>query len=252
MLHVFVSRPTWVPDEFRQGLDHFLDLLDKMALKPRTLGSTDYPTRCPLDEVIHLMDECRGAVILGYPQIIVSSGTLKNAQLSADLPLPTEWNHIEAGLAYARDLPLLVIHHTGIRRGIFDRGAIGGFLYELDLSNPMWPLDTAVSGALTSWKASVLEPRRSAPPQGTASPPRRQGLSNDLLRVLTALAQPGQDELETAQVSRILGLSEQMAQYYLDQLYEAELIERACFVSAATQYFLQPAGRAALAERGLL
>jgi hypothetical protein len=31
--------------------------------------------------------------------------------------LPTEWNHIEAALAYSQQLPLLVIHHRGIKRG---------------------------------------------------------------------------------------------------------------------------------------
>ena len=45
-----------------------------------------------------------------------------------------------AHLAHARGLPLLVIHHQRVARGIFDRGAVSSFIYEKDLSNASWPL----------------------------------------------------------------------------------------------------------------
>lgn len=118
MIDVFVSRPTWIPEEFREGLEGFLGLLKALELEPRTLGATDYPTKAPLDEVISLLDQCGGAVILGYPQIVVREGIVKGKTVQNEL-LATEWNHIEAGLAYARALPLLVIHHIGVGRGIF-------------------------------------------------------------------------------------------------------------------------------------
>ena len=122
-MDVFVSRPTWVAAEFEAGLAAFLRVLRSLDLTPRTLGATDYPSKAPLDEVIALMGKCAGAVILGYPQLVVETGHLKGVPINQALELPTEWNHIEAGLAYARELPLLVIHHRGVRRGIFDRGA---------------------------------------------------------------------------------------------------------------------------------
>jgi hypothetical protein len=131
-------------------------MLETMGLRPRTLGRTDYPSKAPLDEVLALLDECAGAVILGYPQIVVTSGVLKGKPVSNELLLPTEWNHIEAGLAYARQLPLLVIHHVGIVRGIFDRGAISSYLYERDLQPPEWSLADEVQGAVRHWKESCL------------------------------------------------------------------------------------------------
>ena len=156
MTDIFLSRPTWVEKKFQKGLEQFLSLLRTLELNPHTLGATDYPNLTPLDEVISLMEKCKGAIILGYPQITVKSGFLKKKKLEKTMLLPTEWNHIEAGLAYARALPLLVIHHSGVVRGIFDRGAINTFNYEKDLSESDWALSPEISGALSKWKKDVL------------------------------------------------------------------------------------------------
>jgi hypothetical protein len=183
-IDVFVSRPTWVHESFRKGLDVFLARLADSGLKPHTLGSTDYPNKAPLDEVINLMESCKGAVILGYPQLQVWAGTLKNAPLAAHMALPTEWNHIEAGLAYARKLPLLVVHHTGVVRGIFDRGALNCFLFAKDLTDPAWSVTEEISGAIRAWRDNVL---------GFAPTPKdeRVGAYEELLR--------RKDEVWTAQ-----------------------------------------------------
>jgi hypothetical protein len=154
--NVFVSRPSWVHAEFEEGLNGFWRALGTLGLTPRTLGKTDYPSRAPLDEVIALLDECSGAVILGYPQIRVSSGFIRDKPIEADLWLSTEWNHIEAGLAYARKLPLLVVHHLGIGRGIFDRGATNTFIYERDLRMAHWCLAEDMQGAVKKWMRECL------------------------------------------------------------------------------------------------
>ena len=157
MIDIFLSRPTWVDSSFESGLTAFVTRLTDLDLRPRTLGASDQPTRAPLDEVIGLLRQCRGALILGYPQIQVETGSVKGKALSKRILLSTEWNHIEAGLAYARELPLLVIHHKGVVRGIFDRGAISSFIYELNLADPAWALADKVSGALRKWRDDVLD-----------------------------------------------------------------------------------------------
>jgi hypothetical protein len=156
VISVFVSRPTWVESNFEEGLNGFLRVLVTLGLRPRTLGKTDYPRRAPLDEVIALLDECSGAIILGYPQIRVSSGLVRDKPVEKEFSLPTEWNHIEAGLAYARQLPLLLIHHQGVVRGIFDRGATNSYIYERDLAIPHWSLAEDIQGALQKWLRECL------------------------------------------------------------------------------------------------
>lgn len=155
MVDVFLSRPTWVANEFKEGQRAFLNFLDTLGFKPHTLGSTDYPSSSPLDAVIDLIEICEGAIILGYPQIEVKKGAIKNKPLPRPLLLSTEWNHIEAGLVYAKRLPLLIVHHIGVVRGIFDRGVTDRFIYEVDLSKPDWPLLAPISGALKSWKSEI-------------------------------------------------------------------------------------------------
>lgn len=168
MSNVFISRPTWVSAEFRDGLECFLQLLTSHGLIPRTLGASDYATRTPLDEVISLMKQCSGTIILGFPQIGIKKGTLKGKSIPQgnDTPflLATEWNHIEAALAHASGLPLLVIHHKGVRRGIFDRGTISNFIYEQDLTDASWPLHREISGAFTKWKSELQQSKKGTLP----------------------------------------------------------------------------------------
>ncbi len=153
-MNVFVSRPTWVSPVFDAGLKVFLTSLENIGLTPRTLGSTDYPSKAPLDEVIEIMNECHGAIILGYPQILVSEGKIKGSDIKCDLMLPTEWNHIEAALAYSKGIPLIIFHHNGVSRGIFDRGVMNAFVYEVDFESPTWSMDSALNGAIQKWRSN--------------------------------------------------------------------------------------------------
>ena len=70
-----------------------------------------------MDEVIRLMKQCGGAIVLGVPQIEVRAGVLKGNDIDEPFSLGTEWNHIEAALAYALELPTLVIHDQTVVRG---------------------------------------------------------------------------------------------------------------------------------------
>ncbi len=152
MKNVFISRPNWISSEYTNGLDSFYAFLKTHDLNPRTIGKSDFPIASPLDAVINLLQLCEGAIILGYPQIEVQSGKIKNVQQNGTFHLATEWNHIEAGLAYALGIPILVIHDISITRGIFDRGSLNSFLYQIDLKNSNWPLLPEISGSLTVWK----------------------------------------------------------------------------------------------------
>ena len=155
-MNIFLSRPNWIAPPYEKGFKVFQSRLKDLYLVPRTIGVTDIAVKSPLDEVIKLMKECKGAVVLGFPQIEATSGNIKGEIISSTLLLPTEWNHIEAGLAYARSLPMLVIHHTGIKRGIFDRGALNSFIFEKDFSDETWAVGDDISGALKTWRDDVL------------------------------------------------------------------------------------------------
>ncbi len=256
MIDVFVSRPTWVPPSFRQGLEGFLGLLTSLGLNPRTLGATDYPSKAPLDEVIRLMQLCSGAIILGYPQIVASGGSIKDEPFSGELLLPTEWNHIEAGLAYAREIPLLVVHHFGVRRGIFDRGAIANFIYELNLEDPSWPLAANIRGAVGTWRKDVLERPRGGHVQPEKAAPtstvQAAILSDDHVRVLHTFATSSRGRLTAEEIAEEQGVSLEKAKYFVDGLLQGNYIGRSLVVGAPPTFFLVAGGRTLLVERGLL
>lgn len=155
-ISVFLSRPTWLASDFARGHEGFLEVMRTLDLVPRTVGTTDFGIRSPLDQVIALMKQCSGAIILGYPQIVATAGTVKEGTITSPITLATEWNHIEGGLAHASGLPLLAIHHTGIDRGIFSRGAMNAYLYQRDLTDPGWPLAKELQGALKAWRTECL------------------------------------------------------------------------------------------------
>lgn len=155
MRQVFVSRPNWVPESFEKGLDNFYNLLNANELNPRTVGKSDYPSKNPLNEVVGLLKKCQEIIVLGIPQIDVQMGKIKGEYVPNSFCLCTEWNHIEAALAHSLGQPLLVIHHLGVSRGIFDRGAGDYFLHQVDFSDPSWPIAAGISGALSKWKSEL-------------------------------------------------------------------------------------------------
>jgi hypothetical protein len=151
-VRIFLSRPTWIATEFQAGMETFMTQLRNLSLDPRTLGVSDYPSKAPLDEVIDILTECKGAIVLGVPQIEVHAGRLKGEALNGNLVLGTEWNQLEAALAYAAGLPIIVVHHNTVSRGIFDRGVLNAYVHSVDLSSPTWSMDTGVNGAICRWK----------------------------------------------------------------------------------------------------
>ena len=157
---VFVSCPTDL--SARQELSHKLILreLERANLEPRTLGSDDYPTELPLREVLMLARHCSGGVILGFEQILIESGvkkreTEKHGIISSAMPIPSPWNHLEAGILFSLNIPLLVFREDGVEGGVFDPGVSDVFVHGM----PQAPMSSAKRKALTGvfqkWQASV-------------------------------------------------------------------------------------------------
>lgn len=160
MKEVFVSRPNWIPSDFDAGIKSFYALLKANGLNPRTIGQTDFPSKSPLDEVISLLHKCQGTIVLGIPQIEIKNGLIKGQDLNKGIELGTEWNHIEAALSHSLNLPLLVVHHETIVRGIFDRGASNSFLHKVNMKDSSWATSDGISGALLNWKTELRNPSK--------------------------------------------------------------------------------------------
>jgi hypothetical protein len=133
--HVFLSRPTEITRAQQTFCKSLEDVLVKNGLTTHTVGATDFTSRVPLRKVLEVMTGCDGACILGLVQaraarLVTKPGT-RAEQTTATAVFPTPWNQLEAGLAVALGLPLLVLCEPGITGGIFDRGVGDAFIHEL-------------------------------------------------------------------------------------------------------------------------
>lgn len=157
---VFVSCPTSLNTAQLGSRKLILDELKRFELEPRALGRSDYPTELPLREVAVIARHCAGGVVLGFAQIEVlrgrmKSGTPAEASTPTGMRIPTAWNHLEAGILYGLDIPLLVFREDGVEGGVFDSGVTDVFVHRM----PEPPLSkstrSGLDGVFMKWQADV-------------------------------------------------------------------------------------------------
>lgn len=156
-MNIFISRPSTLGDGFEQAYAKFDEFLSAEGLTPRRLGRSDYSRKAPLRAVIDVMDQCVGAIVMGYPQVEVRHEVRRSAQVqnAAGYIFPTPWNQIEGALAFRRGCPVLVIAHEGISGGVFDFGTTGEMVLSIDMSQPEWFKQERFSQPYREWLADV-------------------------------------------------------------------------------------------------
>jgi hypothetical protein len=158
---IFLSVGSGLSNDQERFYAELRDVLRSRGLNPRTLGRTDYlPDNEPLDGISKVLEECHGVIVLAlersHSKVLIDRPGTANEQNHRDVRLPTVWNQIEATLAYAKRLPLLVIVDERLRSE--------GLLEErYDWLVLRVPLDAAafgnphVHGVLTQWVAGVQD-----------------------------------------------------------------------------------------------
>ena len=155
MKKVFLSRPTCILPEYQKGMEGFIGWLTGSKLEPMTLGVTHYSNVNPMSAVINLIKKCDGVIVLGIPQITITGGRLKGKKIKTPVSLATEWNHIEAAIAFSLKKPILIIRDNSVERGIFDKGAAEGFLHSTDFKKPKWVKEKNINKVLIDWKDKI-------------------------------------------------------------------------------------------------
>lgn len=155
--NIFISRPSTLPRSFEKTYLPFHALLEAQGFVPRRLGSTDYSLEAPLQAIIRIMDECRGVIVLGYPQMEIFQHVRRSDDVKQEpsFRFATPWNQIEAALGYGAKLPVLVIAHPGIGGGVFDHGVTGQFVLSMDLSAKDWHLRTDFQQVYSEWRSKI-------------------------------------------------------------------------------------------------
>jgi hypothetical protein len=170
-VRIFVSVGGTATPEQEDFVRAIEDRLRAERLIPQTVGRNTFSSDAPLKAVDALMRQCSGAVVIGLERSWFERGLDRRGgpkeALLADVRLPTPWNQIEAAMAYAKGLPLLVIVVEGIRpEGLLEPGydwyVLSVPMRSEALSSPQF------NGVLASWREKVLA--RHQAPEPAAAP----------------------------------------------------------------------------------
>jgi hypothetical protein len=161
---VFVSSPTKLNKVQEQSRARVVGELSRLQLEPRALGRSDYPADFPLREIFVIAKHCSGGVILGFRQFVATSGIWKKGtKEQRPLPrgkpeyFPTPWNHLEAGILFGLQLPLLIFREEPMHGGVFDEGVSDVFIHSMPPGKLTGPNLEAFREVLLKWSAKVRE-----------------------------------------------------------------------------------------------
>jgi hypothetical protein len=156
---IFVSAPSLLSHEQSRVCDGIDSVLEDLGLERRTLGKSDYPSELPLTEVMQLARRCSGGVILGFAHVIAKAGLSRAATgeqtHTTEVPFPTPWNNLEAGILFSLRLPLLVFKEKGITGGVFDHGVSDVFIHEMPSVAELTNRSNSVREIMLKWQARV-------------------------------------------------------------------------------------------------
>jgi len=164
MYNVFISRPTVIDPDAEEAYSGFDSFLAEKNIKARRLGKTDYSREAPLKAIFRIIDDCCGAIVLGYPQFAIRHEALRSneAQNSWQYVFPTPWNQIEGALAYRAEAPVLVIAHDGVDGGVFDHGVTGEGVLHMNLHGRSWFKTPEFQQPFEQWLSDVEQRIRSS------------------------------------------------------------------------------------------
>lgn len=158
-VNVFLSVGRSFNDEqeaFTRSIETFMA---QNGLRTRTVGRNEFTHKSPLHFVDKLMNRCGGALVIALERISVSSGAElggpPKGQLIQGQCISTPWNQIEAALAYAKNVPLLVIRQNSVRAEGLLEPRYDWYVHSTDL-DPAFLNSNEFQGTFTSWKRDVL------------------------------------------------------------------------------------------------
>lgn len=157
---VFVSCPSDLNTSQEKSARLIHACLEKHRLEWRALGRNEYPDELPLREVLRMAKHCSGGVILGFEQFRAPSGIFKRGTKKVDktrrpVVMPTPWNHLEAGILFNQDLPILIFKEDGIQGGVFDVGTSEVFIHRMPTANMSKEAHGSLEMVFQKWAAKV-------------------------------------------------------------------------------------------------
>jgi hypothetical protein len=159
-LKIFLSSGSAFTDQQKKFVQSFEEFLLRNGCQPNTVGQSIYSATQPVLKARQEIQSCDGAIVLAFARYEIEKATeypgSRKQQDIGGMRLPTIWNHLEGGMAYGLDLPLLILVEKGLKRqGILsDRSE--WFPQEIELMSSTLK-DKAFVGVFEDWKKLASE-----------------------------------------------------------------------------------------------
>jgi len=152
--NVFISMGSPFAEQQGKFLDALIDLLHSCDVEPRVINKTDYPTGNPLKDISRIMRECQGVIIVAYERTYFESGLEKRRspqeKMLESVRYTTPWNQIEASMAFALGLPIIVMVENGLREEGLLEEKYDWYVERLSISADAFS-DRDVRGRIMAW-----------------------------------------------------------------------------------------------------
>lgn len=157
---VFVSCPSDLNANQEKSAEMIRTCLHRHSLAWRALGRNEYPDELPLREVLQMVKHCSGGIILGFEQFRAPSGVFKRGtkieeKIRKPVIMPTPWNHLEAGILFNQELPILIFREEGIRGGVFDIGTSEIFIHRMPTPQMEKSAHDSLEMVFRKWSSKV-------------------------------------------------------------------------------------------------
>jgi hypothetical protein len=156
MTDIFISHPSPFNVEQQDFLNLLQNYLAQFSLNPVNLGQNNWSYKNPMRPIKNMMKTCKGAVIIGLERQHCFIGYEKE---KSDNEIEfihryqsSPWIHIEAGMAYQKGLPLLILKEKKIHaEGILDPISTDYFVFDFELKNQKKKLSIELRQIIDSW-----------------------------------------------------------------------------------------------------
>lgn len=161
-INVFISHPT----PYNKYQEQFLALIElelkNHDLNPTNLGKNNWSFKSPLKPIKDIMDTCAAAIVIGLERHHSLIGYEKeNSKDSKELIhkySSSPWIHIEAGMAFQANLPLLILKEDKVyAEGILDPQISDSFIFEFELKKLQKKLSPELVEIINSWVKHIKE-----------------------------------------------------------------------------------------------
>jgi uncharacterized protein YjbI with pentapeptide repeats len=126
-------------------VEKVVGVLADVELQAKHLPRSDYPASDALSSIQRQLQDCAGVVVFGF-----GSQSHDGSEQSA---CTRPWIHLEAGMAYGCNVPLLLVREEGVNCGVFDDAVRGHRTHILDVAEAR--ADTALTEGMQEWVHDV-------------------------------------------------------------------------------------------------